>query len=189
MHLSFLTYFPEKLQGNRPARANVCTSSTLRAYVRVNRITFAFGNCSHRAFVFACTASDTFFANFVSHSSYFIYWIFVPITNSLQKYNFFCTCTNLFEYFFTNDVFICKIQPIEIVPVTIAHLFFNVLVGGVQCPALASRAACTPFRLITTFLVPFAVTFNGRLYFVYCRRILSAPCAVPFARIFAGRPR
>lgn len=110
-HLSFLTYFPEKLQGNSPARANVCTSSALRAYVRINRITFAFRNCSHRAFVFACTASDTIFANFVSHNCYFYLLDICPYNKFRCKSTTFFAYVQIYLYIFSQTTILFAYVP------------------------------------------------------------------------------
>ena len=50
------------------AGANICASAALGANLRVNRIVLALGDSTHRAFVNASTASDTFVRNYVSHS-------------------------------------------------------------------------------------------------------------------------
>ena len=59
---------PCSLLADCAAGANICASAALGANLRVNRIVLALGDSTHRAFINASTASDTFVRNYVSHS-------------------------------------------------------------------------------------------------------------------------
>ena len=61
--------YPPWLEGDSSAGASVRACATFSAHIGVDWITVAFGNCTHRAFVFTCTACDTIFRNFVSHDN------------------------------------------------------------------------------------------------------------------------
>lgn len=66
MDIGSLVLIPS-LERDSSAGACICASAAFGAHIGVNGITVAFGDSTHRAFVFACTASDTIFRNFVSH--------------------------------------------------------------------------------------------------------------------------
>jgi len=71
MSLSFFE-FEFLFRMNCLYRANISTSTTVSAYIRINFINIAFRYSFNRTFIDTCSASSTIIINFVSHFDYFL---------------------------------------------------------------------------------------------------------------------